>query len=250
MAATEQGNGTALPVRPDSYHVAIIMDGNGRWARARGLPRLAGHRAGLEAVHKVVRVAPDLGIKYLTLFAFSTENWRRPPLEVQGLFALLREYVAKETRELKEQGVRVRFLGEREGLPAAARSVIERCESETSQGERLHLNIALNYGARAELVRATRTLAQRAARGELDPDTIGPAEVAAELYTSGLPDPDLLIRTSGEMRLSNFLLWQLAYTELYFCDVLWPDFTSEDLAAALKAFQKRERRFGGVDDKG
>ncbi|MDK2784249.1 MAG: undecaprenyl diphosphate synthase [Bacillota bacterium] len=235
---------------PRPEHVAIIMDGNGRWAQARGLPRIMGHRAGMEAVRRVVQSAPGLGIKYLTLFAFSTENWRRPRLEVEGLFALLREYVEKETSDLKAQGVRVRFLGERENLPQAAKKVIERCEAETAGCTRLMLNIALNYGGRAEIVRAARALASRAAAGQLEPDAITAEVLAAELYTRGMPDPDLLIRTSGEMRLSNFLLWQLAYTELYFTDVLWPDFTQDDLAQALAAYRKRERRFGGIQNRG
>lgn len=231
-------------------HVAIIMDGNGRWAEARGLPRIMGHRAGMEAVRRVVRAAPSLGIKYLTLFAFSTENWRRPRLEVEGLFALLREYVEKETDDLKAQGVRVRFLGERENLPQTAGKVIERCEAETEGCTRLTLNIALNYGGRAEIVRAARALAFRAAGGELEPNDITAEVFAGELFTRGMPDPDLLIRTSGEMRLSNFLLWQLAYTELYFTDVLWPDFTQDHLAQAVAAYRKRERRFGGVHNRG
>ncbi|MDI3521908.1 MAG: undecaprenyl diphosphate synthase [Bacillota bacterium] len=231
-------------------HVAIIMDGNGRWARARGLPRLMGHRAGMEAVRRVVRAAPSLGIAYLTVFAFSTENWRRPRLEVEGLFALLAEYVERETRELKAEGVRVRFLGEREGLPATAKQVIERCEAVTSRCTRLNLSIALNYGGRSELVRAVRALARRAAAGEVNPEDIGPEDLAAQLYTADLPDPDLLIRTSGERRLSNFLLWQLAYAELYFSPVLWPDFTPEDLAEAVADFRQRDRRFGGIKNEG
>jgi len=240
----------AVRQRPGPQHVAIIMDGNGRWAQARGLPRIMGHRAGMEAVRRVVRAAPGLDIKYLTLFAFSTENWRRPRLEVEGLFALLREYVEKETSELKAQGVRVRFLGERENLPQVARRVIERCEEETKGCTRLMLNIALNYGGRAEIVRAARSLAFRVAAGTLEPGAITADLLAEELYTRGMPDPDLLIRTSGEMRLSNFLLWQLAYTELYFTEVLWPDFTQDHLAQAVAAYRKRERRFGGIQDRG
>lgn len=246
----EQQNTAVQQKELGPEHVAIIMDGNGRWAQARGLPRIMGHRAGMEAVRRVVRAAPGLGIKYLTLFAFSTENWRRPRLEVEGLFALLREYVEKETNALKAEGVRVRFLGERQNLPQAARRVIERCEEETDGCTRLGLNIALNYGGRAEIVRAARVLASRAAAGELAPDAITAEVLAGELYTRGTPDPDLLIRTSGEMRLSNFLLWQLAYTELYFTEVLWPDFTQDDLAQAVAAYRKRERRFGGVQNRG
>lgn len=249
---TEAQKGSRAPVAPGTgpEHVAIIMDGNGRWARARGLPRIMGHKAGMEAVRRIVRAAPEHGIRYLTLFAFSTENWRRPRLEVEGLFALLREYVEKETGELKAEGVRVRFLGERENLPARAREVTARCEEETCSGTRLNLNIALNYGGRAEIVRAARALAKRVAAGTLEPDAITAENVAQELYTAGMPDPDLLIRTSGELRLSNFLLWQLAYTEIYITDTLWPDFTPEDLAKALSAYRKRERRYGGIKNEG
>jgi undecaprenyl diphosphate synthase len=235
---------------PGPEHVAIIMDGNGRWAQARGLPRIMGHRAGLEAVRRTIRAAVEQGIKYLTLFAFSTENWRRPRLEVEGLFTLLKEYVEKETAELASQGVRVRFLGERNDLPAWAQAVMERCEKATASGNHLNLNIALNYGGRAEIVRAAQLLAKKVAAQALQPEDITATELAAHLYTSGMPDPDLLIRTSGELRLSNFLLWQLAYTELYVTQVLWPDFTGSDLSTALAAYRKRERRYGGIANKG
>jgi undecaprenyl diphosphate synthase len=231
-------------------HVAIIMDGNGRWAQKRGWPRLYGHRAGLEAVRRLVRWAPKHGIEYLTLFAFSTENWRRPRFEVEGLFALLQEYVEQETAELIEQGVRVCFLGEREGLPATAARVASRCEKETAAGSRLHLNIALNYGGRREILQAVQKLAAKVEVGKLRAADLKAADFEAHLFTQGLPDPDLLIRTSGENRLSNFLLWQLAYTELYFTPVLWPDFSEEDLTVALSDYRQRERRFGAIVDKG
>ena len=234
----------------DPQHVAVIMDGNGRWAQKRGWPRLYGHRAGLEAVRRLVKCAPKYKVKYLTLFAFSTENWRRPRLEVEGLFALLQEYVEKETAQLLEQGVRVRFLGEREGLPSRAKKVVSRCEEKTRAGSRLNLNIALNYGSRREILQAVRKIATKVEQGRLKAASIGSADFESQLFTCGLPHPDLLIRTSGEYRLSNFLLWQLAYTELYFTPVLWPDFSEEHLVAALFDYKQRERRFGTVADRG
>lgn len=236
--------------RTNPKHVAIIMDGNGRWAKKRGWPRLYGHRAGLETVRNIVKSAPKYGIEYLTLYAFSTENWRRPRIEVEGLFALLQEYVDKETAELVEQGVRVRFLGEREGLPGTVLKVISRCEEQTAAGTGLNLGIALNYGARGEILQAARTLAARVKAGELEAANIKIADFEEHLFTKGLPDPDLLIRTSGEKRLSNFLLWQLAYAEIYVTPVLWPDFTEEDLIIALSDYRQRERRFGGITDRG
>lgn len=237
-------------VRTNPQHVAIIMDGNGRWAKKRGRPRLFGHRAGLETVRRIVKAAPNYGIKYLTLYAFSTENWRRPRLEVEGLFTLLQEYVDKETTELVKQGVRVRFFGNREGLPPEAVKVMAHCEQQTSAGKRLNLGIALNYGGRGEIVRAVQALAARVETGELKAADITEADLESHLFTHGLPDPDLLIRTSGEQRLSNFLLWQLAYSEIYVTSVLWPDFTEEDLTEALSSYRQRERRFGGIPDKG
>lgn len=236
--------------RSGPEHVAIIMDGNGRWAQKRGLPRLWGHRAGLEAVRRIVKIAPQYNIKYLTLYAFSTENWRRPRPEVEGLFALLQEYVNKETPELVRQGVKVRFLGERSDLSNSAVRVMSHCEEQTANCSGLYLNIALNYGGRQDIVQAVRKIAARVEAGELKAADIKAADIEAELFTHGLPDPDLLIRTSGEQRLSNFLLWQLAYTEIYVTPLLWPDFTEEDLQAALSAYRQRERRFGGIINKG
>ncbi|NMA55192.1 MAG: isoprenyl transferase [Firmicutes bacterium] len=238
------------PGRSNLLHVAIIMDGNGRWARKRDRPRLYGHRAGLEAVRHLVSCAPKHGIKHLTLFAFSTENWRRPRPEVEGLFALLQEYVKKETAKLVEQGVRVRFLGERKGLPDTAKKIVDRCEHGTAQGSRLNLNIALNYGGRSEILHAVRKVAAKVEKGMLKAAEIKATDFESQLFTRGLPDPDLLIRTSGENRLSNFLLWQLAYTELHFTPVLWPDFKEEHLVAALSDFRQRERRFGAIANKG
>lgn len=247
--APETRTGTSR-ARSDPQHVAIIMDGNGRWAQKRGLPRLYGHRAGLETVRRIVKAAPQYNIKYLTLYAFSTENWRRPRPEVEGLFALLQEYVVKETAELVAEGVRVRFLGERSGLFSSAVRVMTRCEEETASGSGLQLNIALNYGGRQDIVQAVRKVAAKVEAGELKAAAITAADIEANLFTQGLPDPDLLIRTSGELRLSNFLLWQLAYTEIYVTSLLWPDFTEEDFKAALASFGQRERRFGGITGKG
>jgi undecaprenyl diphosphate synthase len=227
-------------------HVAIIMDGNGRWARSRGLPRIRGHAAGMKSVREVIEGAIEAGVSELTLFAFSHENWNRPATEVTALMRLLQRYVEKERDELKEQGVEVWVHGDRERLGAGARRALEDIERHTRGGSHLHLNLMISYGGRAEIVRAARRLAERAHAGELDPKRIDEAAFAAELYTAGSPDPDLLIRTSGEQRISNFLLWQLAYTELYNTTTLWPDFKREHLFAAIIDYQKRERRFGRV----
>ncbi len=227
-------------------HIAIIMDGNGRWARDRGLPRSAGHHAGMASVRATVEGCLQAGVAVLTLFAFSQENWQRPPEEIDALMALLREYVASEAAELRQRGVGVRMLGDLDRLTPAARAAVMHIESSTAGGRALALNICISYSARSELVRAARTLATRARAGTLDPDAIDEAMISAALYTAEWPDPDLLIRTSGEMRLSNFLLWQLAYAELYVTPVLWPDFGRDDLFAAIVDYQQRERRFGRV----
>jgi len=227
-------------------HVAIIMDGNGRWARRRGLPRAFGHRAGVEALREIVRAAPEQGIEVLTVYAFSTENWRRPKAEVDELMRLLVEFLDSDLPDLVREGARVRIIGERRGLPADAQAAIVRAEAATSANARMNLVIALNYGARQELVEAARRLAKRVAAGELTPEDIDAAAVAGELWTAGLPDVDLLIRSGGERRLSNFLLWQCVYAELYFCDVLWPDFRPEHLVEAISYYRTRERRFGGL----
>ncbi|MEM9048183.1 MAG: isoprenyl transferase [Pseudomonadota bacterium] len=227
-------------------HVAIIMDGNGRWAARRGLPRLRGHRAGADAVRRVVEACPDLGVRYLTLFAFSTENWRRPPEEVNGLMALFRRYLRKDTAELNENGVRVRFIGERDRLAPSLSRMMTDVERQTRPNNRLHLTVAINYGGRDEMLRAMRGLAGRIARGEVDPDTLSEATFTGHLDTDGLPDPDLVIRTSGEKRISNFLLWQCAYAEFAFVSELWPDFTADSLGRVLDEYAHRERRFGAV----
>jgi undecaprenyl diphosphate synthase len=227
-------------------HIAVIMDGNGRWARARGLPRIRGHAAGMKSVRDVIEGAIEAGVSHLTLYAFSQENWNRPPTEVTALMALLQRYVIRERDELKRQGVEVHVHGDRERLARGPRRAIENIEAFTRGGDVLKLNLMISYGSRAEIARAARRLAERVRAGELDPADIDEAAVAAELYTVGIPDPDLLIRTSGEQRISNFLLWQLAYTELYITPLLWPEFRREHLFAAIHDYQKRERRFGRV----
>jgi undecaprenyl diphosphate synthase len=227
-------------------HVAIIMDGNGRWARARGLPRFRGHRAGMEAVRDTIEGAIEAGVTWLTLFAFSQENWSRPPGEVAALMRLLQRYVTKEREQLVRQGVRVRVFGDRSRLADGPRRSIENIEAATAGGTKLNLNLMISYGGRAEIARAARQLAERVRRGDLEAEEIDERAFASELYTAGMPDPDLLIRTSGELRISNFLLWQLAYTELYITPVLWPDFRRGHLFEAIHEYQKRERRFGRV----
>jgi undecaprenyl diphosphate synthase len=227
-------------------HVAIIMDGNGRWARERGRPREFGHRAGMDAVREAVEGATDAGVEVLTLFAFSQENWHRPRGEVSALMSLLQLYVRREQRELREKGVEVSVIGDLERLGPRTRRALEGIVEHTRGGTRLRLNLAVSYGARGEIVRATRALAERVRAGTLAPEEIDEAAFAAELYTARDPDPDLLIRTSGEHRISNFMLWQLAYTELHITPVLWPDFGREHLFQAIRDFQRRERRFGRV----
>jgi undecaprenyl diphosphate synthase len=227
-------------------HVAIIMDGNGRWARSRGLPRYRGHAAGARSVREVVEGAVAARVPILTLFAFSQENWSRPPGEVAALMSLLQRYVRREKDELIRQGVRVRVFGELERLAPGPRAAIAAAERDTAAGTVLQLNLMISYGGRAELVRVARRVAERVLAGELDPAALDDAALARELYTAEFPDPDLLIRTSGEQRISNFMLWQLAYTELYLTPVLWPDFRREHLFAAIHDYQKRERRFGRV----
>ncbi|HVH10547.1 MAG TPA: polyprenyl diphosphate synthase [Gemmatimonadales bacterium] len=228
------------------HHVAVIMDGNGRWARERRLPRPLGHRAGMKAVREVVEGAIEAGVEVLTLFAFSAENWQRPRLEVAALMELLEEYIARELVELRGQGIAVHVLGDRTRLAPGARAAVERVEHETADGTRLALNLCISYSSRAELARAARLLAEDVLKGAKRLEDIGEEAVQAKLYTAPWRDPDLLIRTSGEHRLSNFLLWQLAYTELYVTPVLWPDVTRRDLFQAILDYQRRERRFGNV----
>lgn len=227
-------------------HVAIIMDGNGRWARERRMPRPFGHRSGMKSVRDVVEGAIAAGVEVLSLFAFSQENWQRPVTEVSALMSLLEEYVSREADELERQGVRVRFLGDLERLGAGASSAVQRVTEQTAHCQTLTLNLFISYGARAELVRAARLVAEDVAAGRLAPQEVDEAAIERRLYTAGLPDPDLLIRTSGELRISNFLLWQLAYTELYMTPVLWPDFRRGQLFEAIVDFQSRERRYGRV----
>ena len=231
---------------PGPHHVAIIMDGNGRWAKARGLPRVAGHRRGADAVRRVVRGAGELGIPVLTLFAFSTENWTRPADEVNDLMGLLRHYLRNELEELHKNGARLRVIGNRAGLaPDIVRDIAD-AEKMTHANSRIDVNICINYGARDEILQATRNLARRVAAGELAAEDIDETRFEQELLTAGVPDPDLLIRTSGEQRISNFLLWQCAYAELVFVDTLWPDFGKDHLEQAIAEFRRRERRYGGV----
>ena len=227
-------------------HVAIIMDGNGRWATQRGRPRLFGHHAGAKRVREIVESCPDVGVDYLTIFAFSTENWKRTQVEVAGLMDLFRRYITKETRALAELGARVRFIGDRERLDAKLVKLMEELEKATAGNSKVNLTIALNYGARDEVSRATKLLAEDVARGLLDPANVDEETVSRYLDTRVLPDPDLVIRTSGEARISNFLLWQSAYAEYEFIDTLWPDFSREEFASLCASYGERDRRFGGV----
>jgi len=225
-------------------HVAIIMDGNGRWAKARGLPRVAGHRRGAEAVRRTITAAAEFGISYLTLFGFSSENWKRPSGEVNDLMGLLRHYLRGEIAELHQQGVRLRVIGDRARLAADIVTLIDNAEQLTRDNTRLTLIVALSYGGRDDIVRAARKLADDVAAGRIKSSEIDEARMSASLFTAGIPDPDLLIRTSGEQRISNFLLWQSAYTELVFIDTLWPDFGRVDLEKAISDYHGRERRYG------
>lgn len=227
-------------------HIAIIMDGNGRWAKRKGMERNAGYRAGLDALRETVRACCELEIKCLTVYAFSTENWDRPQGEVEFLMHLIEDGLSQELQELHDQGVHIRMLGSRLGLSPSVVRRIDEAEALTAGNDRLHLNVALNYGGRSEIVEAARAVATQVAAGRLTPDQIDEAVLSANLYTAGLPDPDLLIRTGGERRLSNFLLWQVAYAELWVTPVHWPDFGREDLITALIDYQSRERRFGRV----
>jgi len=226
-------------------HVAIIMDGNGRWAKARGLPRAAGHRQGAEAARKVLRAAGEAGVECLTLYAFSSENWRRPEDEINDLMGLLRLYIGRELGALHKEGIRIRILGDHSAFSPDTARMVDEAVAKTAGNSRMTLAIALNYGSRLELVKAAQALAARASAGGIDPADIDEAAIEASLDTAGLPPLDLVIRTSGEHRLSNFLLWQAAYAELLFVDTLWPDFDGDAFRAALDAFAGRERRFGG-----
>ncbi len=229
-------------------HIAIIMDGNGRWAKQRGYPRVLGHREGIKSVREVVEACGELGIEVLTLYTFSTENWRRPREEVSALMKLLLKTIQKEIRDLIRNNVRLTVIGNLEHLPDAARKSMETAIQKTEANTGLNLNLALSYGSREELVRAVKKIAEQVKEGELDPEAVSSKTIQDHLYTSKVPDPDLLIRTSGEYRISNFLLWQLAYTEIYFTDVLWPDFRKADLLKAIDNYRQRERRFGKVSE--
>lgn len=231
---------------PGPRHVAVIMDGNGRWATKRGRPRLYGHHAGAKRVKDIVRACPAQGVKYLTIFAFSTENWKRTQVEVAGLMKLFRRYIQREAHDLLASGVRVRFIGDRVRLDAKLVKMMDELELLTSCNDEVHLTIALNYGGRDELGRATKRLAKEVAAGRLNANDVDETTLARFLDTHVLPDPDLVIRTSGEARISNFLLWQSAYSEYEFIDTLWPDFTAEVFASVLSGFSNRERRFGAV----
>ena len=228
-------------------HVAVIMDGNGRWAKERGKPRLFGHQAGAHRVREIVQACPELGVKYLTLFAFSTENWKRTQAEVAGLMTLFKRYIRSEARELCDRGVRVRFIGDRSKLEKSLIAMMGELEEMTSVNDVLHLTIAINYGGRDEVARAARAMAHDVEAGALGADAVTADILSSYLDTSLLPDPDLLIRTSGETRISNFLLWQLAYTEYVFVDTLWPDFSPAQFADCLTRFAHRERRFGAAN---
>jgi len=225
-------------------HIAIIMDGNGRWAEQHSMGRIRGHKKGAQAVRTVVRACREIGIKYLTLYAFSSENWERPAKEVQALMFLLEEYLKKELKELQKQEIRLTTIGEIERLNPSVREKLLQVKESTLKNDKMVLNLALSYGAKDEILLAVKKILQDSQAGKIDIDTLDKETFSGYLYTSDMPDPDLLIRTSGECRISNFLLWQLAYTELYFTKVLWPDFTRDDLLKAIASYQRRERRFG------
>lgn len=241
VIAPQTGGGAA------PRHVAIIMDGNGRWAKARGLARTDGHREGVEAARRTVEAARDLGITHLTLYSFSTENWRRPAGEVRDLMGLLKQFIVDDLPRLKRENVRVRILGDKSNLTPDIKALVQRAERETRNNTVFSLNIAFNYGGRHEIARAARAMAVEVAAGKLAPAAITEGAFATYLDTNGIPDPDLVIRTSGEQRVSNFLLWQAAYAEYVFVDVLWPDFNGDRLASAIAEFSARERRYGGVE---
>jgi undecaprenyl diphosphate synthase len=225
-------------------HIAIIMDGNGRWAKQHAIGRIRGHKKGAQAVRTTVRTCREIGIKYLTLFAFSIENWERPAKEVEALMFLLEEYLSKEIRQLQKQGIRLTTIGEIDRLHTSVKEKLLEAKETTVKNDKMILNLALSYGGKDEIIRAVKKIIQDNKNGEIDINEINKGTFNNYLYTSGMPDPDLLIRTSGEYRISNFLLWQMAYTELYFTNVLWPDFTKDDLFKAIASYQKRERRFG------
>lgn len=242
----DQRNDDDDPALQNHLHVAVIMDGNGRWAQNRGWPRLVGHRKGAERVRELVDACPRIGIRYLTLYAFSTENWKRSTEEVLGLMALFARYIKREAGRMKREGVRMRVIGDRKRLDPKLQTLFDKIEADTAHNDRVHLTVAINYGGRDEIARALRAAARDVAAGQLDPASITDASVTSYLDTTELPDPDLVVRTSGETRVSNFLLWQAAYSEYEFTPVLWPDFTPQTMTDILHEYGLRERRFGGV----
>ncbi|MBX3520372.1 MAG: isoprenyl transferase [Xanthobacteraceae bacterium] len=244
-AAPQEDAGVVTP----PVHVAIIMDGNGRWAASRGLPRREGHRRGVDALRNIVTAAGEIGIKYLTIYSFSSENWSRPAEEIEDLMGLLKRFVRNDLADLHKNDVRVKIIGERANLKPDIRALLNEAEELTKDNSSLTLVVAFNYGAQQEIAIAARTLAEQVARGELAPSEIDASKIAANLLTKDIPDPDLIIRTSGEQRLSNFLLWQAAYAEFIFVPMHWPDFGKAELEAAIDEFRKRERRFGGLSAK-
>lgn len=250
MTGLPQPNLAIAPAATGPRHVAFIMDGNGRWAAQRGLPRVMGHRAGVQAVRNIVRAIGDLRIPFATLYSFSSENWKRPPAEVNDLMGLLKAYITEDLDELHRNGVEIRIIGSRQGLSADIVALVEKAENRTRGNPNLKLTIAFNYGGQNEIVEAARRIAMDAAAGRIDPRDLTPERFARYLDTDGIPDPDLVIRTSGEMRLSNFLLWQVAYSELVFVDKHWPDFTKAELNQAIAEFGRRTRKFGAVTGEG
>jgi len=245
VAIPESNQGDPAPAGA-KLHVAIVMDGNGRWAKRRGLPRTLGHPRGVEAIRRTVEAAPKLGVGWLTLYAFSTENWGRPPGEVSEVMRLLKAYVNSDLDSLAREGVKIRILGRREGLAPDIAEIVDRAEARTAHNSDFHLQVAFNYGSRADIVDAARRVMRAARDGQLSPEALDEQTFAAHLSTGGLPPPDLVVRTSGEQRLSNFLLWESAYAEFVFQDVLWPDYGADHLKAAIAEFTKRERRYGGA----
>ncbi len=246
VSGGSNSNPVEPPITGDPRHIGIIMDGNGRWARARGLSRSLGHERGVDSVRTIVDAAREIGIECLTLYSFSTENWKRPETEVNALFGLLRLYVSRDLKRLKDNGVRIRVIGHRDGLPEDVCALIDKAQAETRDNSDFDLCIAFNYGGREEIVRAVARALEDIQAGRLDPASLDEDLLTSYLDTAGLPDPDLIIRTGGEMRLSNFLIWQATYSELVFSDTLWPDYSAADLKAAIETYRTRARRFGGV----
>jgi undecaprenyl diphosphate synthase len=242
----EMKNANKIDYEQIPKHIAIVMDGNGRWAQSRGLPILSGHNAGMQSLKKIVKAASQIGVKYLTVYAFSTENWKRPPDEVSGIFKILILYIEKELKELHENNVKVNIIGDFNKLPKEAVDKLVTSLETTKENTGLIFNIALNYGSRDEIMSAIKKLANLVKSNKLDPNNIDEEQFENFLYTNDIPDPELIIRTSGEMRLSNFLLWQSAYSELYFTNILWPDFSKSDFENAIIEFQSRKRRYGGI----